>query len=294
MPSMKKAARPVSSDDAGSPPLPRPMCFVAMPFGRKAPPGKRKPLIDFDKIFKAIASTVEGEHIECVRADFEASGGFIQRPMFERLLVAEYVIADLTLGNANVAYEVGVRHGASTGMTLLVCASSYVGALPFDLRPLRMVTYDLDDNGTLGRAAARRFQEILADRLRQARRGEVPVDNPIVQVTRLGPSTEVDHSKTDVFLSRMRFASDLGQRITDALLLPDPEAIERLAAIEHEVLAAEQVVSHLHTGLMGIYLGYREKGAYQRMVDLYPRLPPELRSTPVAREQRALALNRLA
>jgi tetratricopeptide (TPR) repeat protein len=98
-----------------------------------------------------------------------------------------------------------------------------------------------------------------------------------------------------VFLARLRFASDLGQRVTDALLLPDPkEAVERLAAIEREVLAEEQVVSHLHTGLMGIYLGYREKGAYQRMVDLYPRLPPELRSTPVAREQRALALNRLA
>ena len=31
---------------------PKPMCFVAMPFGKKSPPGKFKPLIDFDKIYK--------------------------------------------------------------------------------------------------------------------------------------------------------------------------------------------------------------------------------------------------
>jgi hypothetical protein len=270
-------------------------CFVALPSGQKAPPGKRKPLIDFDRVYQAIARTVEGEHLACVRADFEASGGFVQRSMLERLLVAEHVIADLTLGDPHVAYAVGVRRGAGAGTTLLVCASRHVGSLPFDLRPLRVITYELDDDGTLARAAAGRLAEALAERLGRAHRGEVPEGDPIVQVTRRGPSPEVDHTKADAFLARMRFASDLGQRVADALLLPDSgAAVARLAALEREVLAEEQVVAHLHTGLMGIYLGYREKGAYERMVDLYPRLPPELQSTPVAREQLALARNRLA
>jgi tetratricopeptide (TPR) repeat protein len=271
------------------------MCFVAMPFGRKAPPGKRKPLIDFDQVYRVAEKAILDANIECVRADFEASGGFIHRPMYERLLVAEYVVADLTLGNPNVAYEVGVRHGASSGATILICASSHVNMLPFDLRPLRVIAYDLGEDGRVGRAAANKLKTALRERIELARRRELPADNPIVQVTRLGPSAEVDHSKTDVFLHRMRFASELGERVSEALRLPNAdEAVKRLADIEESVLSGEGVVRDLHTGLMAIYLGYREKGAYERMVALYSRFPPELQSTPVAREQLALALNRLA
>lgn len=90
---------------------PRPLCFVAMPFGRKSiEKGGKK--IDFDQIFKAICQGVEQAEIECQRADFDPSGGFIHRSMFEALIVAEFVVADLTLANPNVTYEIGVRHGA--------------------------------------------------------------------------------------------------------------------------------------------------------------------------------------
>jgi hypothetical protein len=54
--------------------------------------------------------------------------------MLERLIVAEYVIADLTLANPNVMYEVGVRHGASPQATLLLCAQPLVGKLPLDFK----------------------------------------------------------------------------------------------------------------------------------------------------------------
>ena len=43
-------------------------------------------------------------------------------PMYERLLVAEYVVADLTFSNPNVTYEVGVRHGATARPTNTVKA----------------------------------------------------------------------------------------------------------------------------------------------------------------------------
>jgi len=47
-----------------------------------------------------------------IRADEERGGGIIHKPMYERLLLAEIVIADLTFASANVFSELGVRHAA--------------------------------------------------------------------------------------------------------------------------------------------------------------------------------------
>jgi len=255
--------------------LPRPMCFVAMPFGKKSPAGTKEPLIDFDAIYHSVKQTVTDAGLECVRADFEASGGFIHRSMFERLLVAEYVIADLTLANPNVAYEVGVRHGSRAKATLLICAHEFIGQLPFDLRPLRVFNYCLDEQGNLSKAEAEKLQSTLARLLKQAVEGELPPDNPILQVTDLEISGRIQHEKTDVFLDRIRYASSLGARLADAIDLPDRmQAVAALQEIEDEVFCGTQVVAQLHTALISLSLGYREKKAYSHMVELYDRLPP--------------------
>jgi len=271
------------------------MCFIAMPFGQKAPAGRKTPLVDFDAIYSHIERAVRAEHLECVRADYEPSGGFIHRPMFERLLVAEYVVADLTLANPNVAYEIGVRHGASARPTILISAGGeFMKGLPFDLRPLRVLPYDLAADGSLPAEAAAALVETLRDRLHQACAGTLPVDNPIMQVTTWRPSGRLEHDKTDVFLQRLRYAGEVGERVAAALDKADSRnAIAALGALEEELVGSE-VVPQLHSALLGTYLGYREKKAYERMVDLFPRLPGELQQTAVAQEQLALALNRLA
>jgi tetratricopeptide (TPR) repeat protein len=272
----------------------KPVCFVAMPFGRKPPPGETSPLVDFDAIYGVMAQAISAAGLEAVRADFESAGGFIHGAMFERLLLAEYVIADLTFANPNVAYEVGVRHGASSGATILVCAQEKsLKNLPFDFAPFRLLPYGLNEDGTLSDEAADQLKSDLESRLRMAREGTLPIDNPIMQVTSFIPMSQVDHQKTDTFLHRMRYASDVSKRVSDALLdVDDPVPI--LRAIEEEVLAGPDTVVQLHTALMAVFLGYREKKAYQEMVSLYERLPEELKSKPVANEQLALAYNRLA
>ncbi|PQP34043.1 DUF4071 domain-containing protein, partial [Desulfobacteraceae bacterium SEEP-SAG9] len=148
--------------------IPRPMCFVAMPFGKKPPPGKQKPLIDFDHTYSFIERAVLEAGLECVRADFEAYGGFIHRQMYERLLVAEYLIADLTTANPNVTYEIGVRHGSRGKATLLICASDFVNDLPFDLKPLRVLNYSLGQNGKLSDADGEELRLELGKRLKEA------------------------------------------------------------------------------------------------------------------------------
>jgi hypothetical protein len=42
--------------------------------------------------------------------------------MYEALVVAEFVIVDLTRANPNVMYELGLRREPARGATLLVCA----------------------------------------------------------------------------------------------------------------------------------------------------------------------------
>jgi hypothetical protein len=90
----------------------RPLCFVLMPFGRKPDPAGRGD-IDFDRIHaEAIVPAIEDAGLEPIRADEERTGGIIHKAMFERLLLCEYAVADLTTANANVFYELGVRRAA--------------------------------------------------------------------------------------------------------------------------------------------------------------------------------------
>jgi hypothetical protein len=270
------------------------MCFVAMPFGKKPPPGRAKPLIDFDHIYRFIERAVLETGLECVRADFEAYGGFIHRQMFERLLVAEYLVADLTMANPNVTYEVGIRHGSGAKATLLICASDFVNQLPFDMKPLRVLNYSLGPKGKLSDADGEALNLELGRRLKQAVAGDLPPDNPILQVTAAASSGRIQHEKTDVFIQRIRYASELGERIYTALNKDSTNAIAELQMIENEVLDAPQIVMQLHTKLISLYLGYRELKAYRQMTALFEKLPEELQRTPVAIEQLALALNRLA
>src|SRR3954452_24640759 len=129
----------------------RPMCFIAMPFGKREAigPGGTTIAIDFDQIHAYLSKGAEAAELDPIRADFEEAGGFIHKPMFERLLIAEYVIADLTLANPNVTYEVGVRHGATARATLLACADQLIQNLPFDFKPLRVLPYAIASDGSL-------------------------------------------------------------------------------------------------------------------------------------------------
>src|SRR5581483_6773228 len=240
---------------AGDPTTPdqlRPMCFMAMPFGQRPADGIT---IDFNRTWSYLQRGIERAGLQAIRADFEPAGGFIHKPMLERLLVAEYVVADLTLANPNVMYEVGVRHGASARATLLLCAEPFVGKLPFDFKPLRMVPYVLAADGSLSDDAGGKLADVVCERLKQARAGQLPVDNPIMQITAWKPAGFIEHSKTDVFLDRLQFTGELGERIKAALLIADNDrAVAVLSGIEAEVVNLPPDVSQVHTALLGVYL----------------------------------------
>ena len=87
----------------------KPHAFVAMPFGSK--PGSDGQLIDFNRVYtEYIQPALEAAGMEVFRADQEQRAGDIITDMFQELLIADLVVADLTIDNPNVWYELGVRH----------------------------------------------------------------------------------------------------------------------------------------------------------------------------------------
>src|SRR6516164_3098634 len=144
MPIQPRANPAVSSKDETTRRRMKPLCFILMPFGRKAAPAAT--VIDFDRIHAdLIAPAVNAADLERLGADEETAGGIIHKPMFERLILCPYAVADLTLANANVFYELGVRHAFRPWSTVPVIAAA--NRLPFDVQMLRTVPYHLGTDG---------------------------------------------------------------------------------------------------------------------------------------------------
>jgi tetratricopeptide (TPR) repeat protein len=116
--------------------------FVVMPFGKKkAPDGVE---IDFDAIYAdLLAPGINAAGLAPHRADADRRGGSIHLDMFQDLLLAEFVVADLTIDNPNVWYEIGVRHALRAGGTVLTYALR--DRLPFDIAGQRMQRFTLKD-----------------------------------------------------------------------------------------------------------------------------------------------------
>ena len=100
----------------------RPIVFVAMPFGQKKDlnSGVEFDFNDFyERVFKPLNNDAD-INMDFVREDLVDTRGIIQKTMIEKLLLAEYVIADLSFANPNVYYELGIRHCAKKHTTFLI------------------------------------------------------------------------------------------------------------------------------------------------------------------------------
>src|SRR4029434_4656775 len=112
--------------------------FIVRPFGTQEG-------IDFDAIERDLIQPA----ITQVKTAMLAGGttlpfveqGNIREDMFRELVTADLVIADLSIHNANVFYELGIRHGVRPNATFLLRAKSD-RKYPFDLQTDRYLTYD--------------------------------------------------------------------------------------------------------------------------------------------------------
>jgi tetratricopeptide (TPR) repeat protein len=118
--------------------------FVAMPFGAK--PGPDGQPIDFNRVYvELLKPALEAAGLDVFRADEEQQAGDIRSDMFQELLIADLVLADLTLANPNVWYELGVRHALRARGVVIVCGGQTTTA--FDLYTDRKLRYSIKDGG---------------------------------------------------------------------------------------------------------------------------------------------------
>ena len=111
----------------------------------------------------------------------------ITTQVVERLLEADLVVADLSGLNANVFYELAIRHAIFEKPVVHIIATEAVKRMPFDVNQVRAIPYSTDIKG--GKQA---IKKIVAQ-IRAWEDGEQPVENPIshaVVVNRLTKSAD--------------------------------------------------------------------------------------------------------
>ncbi len=120
----------------------RKTCFVIMGFGEKTDfQSNPQRVLDLDKTYEYIIEPAVTEAgLACIRADRIVHSTVIDKPMYEYLLNADLVVADLSTSNANAIYELGVRHALRPSTTIVLAEKNF--SFPFDLNHLSILKYE--------------------------------------------------------------------------------------------------------------------------------------------------------
>ena len=146
LPPVKAPEKSAEGESRSAPihPEVRPHAFVIMPFGKKK--GTDGSMYDFNAIYNGlIKPALEMAGFEPFRADEETSSGDILTDMFQELLLADLCIADMSIDNANVFYELGIRHAfRKRGIVHIQAGRAY---MPFDVFNVRTIPYHITPEG---------------------------------------------------------------------------------------------------------------------------------------------------
>jgi hypothetical protein len=153
---------------------PKPVAFMVMPFRKRPvpdPPKGAPAMIDCNALWeRAFRPALEALGYLPIRADME-SGAVIVKDMLERLGLATLVLADMSLPNGNVYYEVGLRHAAKPTHCVLI-AAEWSKQL-FDTDQIRTHRYPLND-GTVPDEEAKVIRELLIELIPKMREAPTP------------------------------------------------------------------------------------------------------------------------
>jgi hypothetical protein len=266
----------------------QPICFMVMPFGTKPTglePGKGPVEVNFDVLWsKALEPTLRELGYAPVRAD-QDTGALIIGQMLRRLAHADLVVADVTIANANVYYEIGVRHAAQERGCVLVGAD---WAKPvFDLAQMRRIGYPLPD-GTLDDAAATGVRAVLLEGIGSMRHGTTPVFEAVPGF----PQTDGDEASVRAFRDEAAALADWGERLAGIRAMSDrAERTARALALRDELLGQPALADGVALEMLNFLRDATSD--WQVTLDWISAMPAHLRDRVDVREQRLLAQAKL-
>jgi hypothetical protein len=261
--------------------MPKPLCFMVMPFGTKpvVPVVEGAPQrIDFDALWsEALRPAIEVLGYDAHRAD-QDSGALIVHEMIERLFYSDLVIADMTLPNGNVYYEIGIRHAAKPSGCVLI-AADWVRPL-FDTQQMRRLTYPLAME-RIDAAAAATVKARLTEGVPKLAKAESPMNAVLPGY----PNPDVRQATT--MREAVAAAREIEARIDAARMLP-PGASRKDAARALAASFAGAAASSPGTA-MAVVSALRDAGLWDEMREFLQALPVELAKRPWMQQQLALA-----
>lgn len=145
------------------------LCFVIAPIGSEGSDTRHRSNQILNHIIKPVAKDCGYDDV--IRADDISKPGMITNDIIQYLVDADLVVADLTDHNANVFYELALRHALRTPIVQLIAAGQ---AIPFDVAPSRTVQVDHHDLDSVAQC-----KDQLAAQIRAVEEDPSNVDNPI-------------------------------------------------------------------------------------------------------------------
>ena len=175
-------------------------CFVVMGFGKKTDFETGR-VLDLDQSYNnLIKPAVEAAGLKCIRADEIVHSGLIDVPMYELLLKADVVVADLSTSNRNAVYELGVRHALRPYTTVIIAEEQMMKSPFFDLNHIVIRQYrHLGED--IGVSEAKRFTNELTKAIQEitAIEPKLRADSPVYKfIDRLTPPSVAEEVKQAV------------------------------------------------------------------------------------------------
>lgn len=203
------------------------ICFVVMGFGKKTDYESGRTL-DLDATYEAIIQpAVIANGMRCIRANEVLHSGVIDTKMYEMLLRADLVIADISTGNVNAVYELGVRHALRPQATIIMKESE--GRLYFDLNHVNTFQYThMGDD--IGHREATRAQKELSD-LIEASLADGPPDSPVYTFI---PALKMPHLSDEEYDALLEKAEEVEETFSNYI-----ENAEDAVRNSDHVVAAE-------------------------------------------------------
>jgi len=267
--------------------MPRPICFMVMPFGTKpvdsaadGTPAK----IDFDALWnRAYQPVIEELGYEPVRAD-QDTGASIILEMLERLFFSDLVVADMTIPNGNVYYEIGIRHASRETGCVLVSAD---WAKPlFDTAQMRRLTFPLPE-GAITDATAAKVRESLIAGAHALAGGASPM---FQHIPGFPDPRKVDPKRAQAIRKQLDAIAAFQARVREARLSGDRARRRELAlALLAENPPGKPISQAVALELVALL---RDVVGWQETIEYVDALPQDIRDLASVREQRSLAVSK--